>query len=189
MFFILSLSPQLIAQDSKLSAAGQHSTVARQTSWDVVRHTIQQHGVGRLWRGMGITMWRDGVGVAAFFCAKRAVERTLDDGRPPSFGTTVLAGGLAGLSYWVVSLPLDTMKTWIQSGDLSRPPVHVMQELRHTFQATTADSSSAALGGFGVAQRLLRGWQVAYSRGIPSAAITIAVYSVAYRTLEQQQQQ
>ena len=113
----------------------------------------------------------------AVMAASAAVQGVRQEFDP--FGTTVLAGGLAGLSYWVVSLPMDTIKTWIQSGDLGQPPVHVMRELRHTY--ATAGS------GVGVAQRLLRGWQVAYTRGIPSAAITIAVYSAAYHALEQQQ--
>lgn len=126
-------------------------------------------------------MLRDGIGVAAFFAAKRAVEETLGTAdphrHPPTFATSVLAGGLAGLAFWVVSLPLDTVKTWIQSGDLDRPPVHVTQELRRVWQQGQRNP-------WGVAQRLLRGWQVAYGRGIPSAAITISVYSSVYHALE-----
>lgn len=141
----------------------------------MVRHTIQHHGPSRLWRGTGISVWRDGIGVAAFFCAKRYVESALHaDGSKPTFGTTVLAGGLAGLSFWIVSLPLDTIKTWIQSADLSQPPVHVATQLRQLY---------ARRGFVGTVQQLLRGWQVAYSRGIPSAALTIAVYSTAYHAL------
>ena len=141
----------------------------------MVRYTVQQHGLLRVWRGTAISMWRDGIGVAAFFCAKRYVESTLHaDGSKPTFGTTVLAGGMAGLSFWIVSLPLDTIKTWIQSGDLSQPPVHVAAQVRQLY---------AERGFVGTAQRLLRGWQVAYSRGIPSAALTIAVYSTAYHAL------
>ena len=173
---------QLIAQDSKL-AAGQ--TVARYAtnSWDVVRWTVQTHGVARLWRGASLTMWRDGIGVAAFFAAKRWTEEILTTRTTtaPTFGTSVLAGGLAGLAFWIVSLPLDTMKTWIQSADLHQPPVHVGTELRRLWQQSNANP-------WRVAQRLLRGWQVAYGRGIPSAAITISVYSTAYHALERQQQ-
>jgi hypothetical protein len=36
----------------------------------------------------------------------------------------------------------------------------------------------------GVIQQLFSGWQVAYTRGIPSAAITITIYSWAYRYLD-----
>lgn len=123
-------------------------------------------------------MCRDGIGVAAFFCAKRRVESTLhhgDDGSTrPTFAATVLAGGLAGLSFWIVSLPLDTVKTWIQSGDLRHPPLDVKAQIRHVY---------AERGPVGTVQRLLRGWQVAYTRGIPSAALTIAVYSTVYHAL------
>lgn len=134
-------------------------------------------------------MLRDGVGVAAFFATKRAVEESLGtrdtnsnssggrSRRPPTFATSVLSGGLAGLAFWVTSLPLDTMKTWIQSGDLHKPPVHVAKELRRIFYQ---EGGTQALF-----RRLLRGWQVAYGRGIPSAAITISVYSTVYHALEQ----
>lgn len=98
----LSLCVQLIAQDSKL-AAGQIVSRFATSSWDVIRWTIQSHGVSRLWRGAGITMLRDGIGVAAFFAAKRAVEETLGTAdphrHPPTFATSVLAGGLAGLAF------------------------------------------------------------------------------------------
>jgi hypothetical protein len=35
-----------------------------------------------------------------------------------------------------------------------------------------------------VVRQLFRGWQVAYGRGIPSAAITISVYSWVYDELQ-----
>lgn len=112
-----------------------------------------------------------------FYSLERAVEETFHPEGPPSFATTLLAGALAGLSFWVVSLPMDTMKTWIQSGDLHSPAVNVSYELRQTYHQRGGGLSA-------VARRLLRGWQVAYSRGMPSAALTIATYSTIYRALE-----
>lgn len=179
VFSVRCFYTQLIAQDSKV-AAGQLQT--RQTSWQVVQSTIHRHGISTLWRGMGATIARDGFGVAAFFCTQRAVSsylkstRSSTDSDTPSLVSTLVAGACAGLSYWVVSLPMDTVKTWIQSGDLAQPPVMVADELRQTFRTGG--------GPMGVAKRLLRGWQVAYSRGMPSAALTIATYTTVYQALE-----
>jgi solute carrier family 25 carnitine/acylcarnitine transporter 20/29 len=155
----------------------------------VVRYAVQHHGLTGLWRGVGISTLRDGIGVAAFFSAKRTVERALATNQrfnaadeetkaSSSFATTVLAGGMAGLSYWVASLPLDTIKTWIQSSDLGQPPPAVGASLRDAYYAADGNLTR-------VAQRLIRGWQVAYGRGIPSAAITITVYSAAYDALQE----
>jgi hypothetical protein len=183
-----SINYQLIAQDTK-RASGQRGLAYASGSWEVVRYAVQQHGLTGLWRGVGISTIRDGVGVAAFFSAKRTVEGFLatnqsfstadkESKRSSSFATTVLAGGMAGLSYWVASLPLDTIKTWIQSSDLGQSPPTVSASLRDAYYA--ADGNLAR-----VAQRLIRGWQVAYGRGIPSAAITITVYSAAYDALQE----
>ena len=62
----------MIAHDSQITAVGQRiADQPKITTWDVVRGTIRTHGWTRLWRGLGVTVARDGIGVAAFFCTKR----------------------------------------------------------------------------------------------------------------------
>lgn len=74
---------------------------------------------------------------------------------------------MAGLSYWCASMPLDSLKTLVQSG--------------------TAKSAWGAVtflvereGLVGAWKRLFRGWQVAFGRGMPSAAISMLTYSTVY---------
>lgn len=159
------------------------------TSWSVVKNAFHKDGFHTLWRGVEITMLRDGVGVAFFFTAMATSQDYLgklffsgakgeDDEKiarhQSSLAITVASGGFAGLAYWIVSLPLDTIKTWIQTTDSSTrlSAVRVIKDIY-------SDS-----GLFGLFFRLNRGWQVAYGRGIPSAAMTVAVYSYAYETLQ-----
>jgi solute carrier family 25 (mitochondrial carnitine/acylcarnitine transporter), member 20/29 len=174
---------QLIAQHSR-SAEGQPISRLASGSWDLMRHSIREHGFLSLWRGAGLSVARDAFGCGCFFYALAWTQRQLtipgDESSsrpPPSFSATVVSGGLAGVAFWVVALPLDTVKTWIQSSDLAAAgsSVSAKESILAIYRAT---------GYNGVFQQLFRGWQVAYGRGIPSAAITMAVYSLAYRRLQ-----
>jgi len=184
---------QLIAKQTRLAKSSGSGAIAMGelgTSWGLIRDVIKGDGVHTLWRGVGITIVRDGIGVACFFSAMAFSRQYLvemfekeeghtNGGKQPSLGITVASGGFAGLAYWMVSLPFDTVKTWIQSADSSASAARAIspvQALRQIY---------SEFGLLGVASRLNRGWQVAYGRGIPSSAITISVYSYAYQALEQ----
>ena len=136
----------------------------------VIRNTITSDGVSGLWRGMGSTVLRDSVGCGCFFVAMACVQQKLSgDEQPPTRSSVILSGAAAGVSFWLWALPIDTMKTWIQSG--------TAKNLRHALQL------SQARGLLHSIPSLLRGWQLAYGRGAPSAAITVTTYSLAYQYL------
>lgn len=135
---------------------------------------------------MGITMLRDGCGVASFFMTLGVTQHWLmhlyyPDGdasgltpvHPPLL-IRIISGGMGGFAYWIGALPLDTVKTWVQSADPSVriSPTKIIRELYNQ------------VGVVGVLGRLHRGWPVAYARGIPSSAITVGVYSYCYRQLD-----
>lgn len=135
----------------------------------IIRTTLANDGVGGLWRGMASTVLRDSVGCGFFFVAMSLSQQVLSPNKEPSFSVVVCSGAFAGVSFWLWALPVDTMKTWIQNG--------TAQDLR--------DASRLALrqGALGGIQSLSRGWQVAYGRGAPSAAITVTTYSLAHQFL------
>jgi hypothetical protein len=89
---------------------------------------------------------------------------------PPPSPTTplvvMMSGGLAGLAFWMWALPLDTIKTWIQSG--------TAQSVRHALKL------SRERGLRQTVPSLFGGWQVSYGRGVPAAAIYVTAYTVAY---------
>ena len=162
---------QLISQHTKL-ASGQISTTPLSGPLDVIRSTIGTQGIPGLWRGLGITVARDSLGCGCFFVSLAYCRKLLmEHAELPTLGITILSGMCAGLGFWVVALPLDTVKTWVQDGS-ALSARHVMSE------------SIAKHGWLGTSQRLCRGWQMAFGRGAPSAAITICTYDFLYRNLE-----
>jgi len=165
---------QLIAQHSKLAAGKQVARLAS-GSFDVIQHSISEHGFFSLWRGAGLSITRDAVGCGCFFLTMGWIQRHLTaPGDSPSFPVTVFSGACSGLAFWLSALPIDTVKTWIQSSDLK-----VSVSAKDSIQRVYQDSGYA-----GLLQQLFRGWQVAYGRGVPSAAITISVYCTAYQYLQ-----
>lgn len=140
----------------------------------VIRTTIQSHGVTGLWRGMTSTILRDSVGCGFFFVAMAySQERLSSQGtQPPSTPVVIISGALAGVSFWLWALPVDTLKTWIQNGTASNMSHAVLKMSQHR------DGLWQSLPS------LFRGWQVAYSRGAPSAAITVVTYSLASQYLQ-----
>ncbi|KAG7360571.1 mitochondrial carrier protein [Nitzschia inconspicua] len=154
----------------------------------VIRNTIHSYGVSGLWRGLGSTVLRDSIGCGCFFVAMAQTQAFLkrhplpwedpmqhnDSSYPQPLSTSsiVVSGAAAGLAFWLWALPLDTCKTWIQSGTASN--------LSHAFQLSQRHGFLQSIPS------LFRGWQVAYSRGIPSAAVTVVTYSLIFQHLEEQ---
>jgi hypothetical protein len=137
---------------------------------DLVRATLKTDGVFGLWRGAGVTLVRDSIGCGSFFVFFALGQKHLPaiTGSEPSAQiNTIGAGMCAGLGYWTLSLPLDALKTLVQTG-----------------KATSAFSTASLLVGrdglYGAASQLYRGWQLAVGRGMPSAAVTVTVYAAVY---------
>jgi hypothetical protein len=171
---------QLIAQHSREAAAAKSVLAKSETAVaasvkQLIRQTVAKHGWTSLWRGATWSVARDGWGCGWFFVTMAGTQQLLTEpGEQPTFPVTVVAGGMAGLAFWLTSLPLDTVKTWIQSAEVGT-----------TVTATESVSNILRQQGVrGVFQQLFRGWQVAYGRGFPSAAITISVYSSVYTYLD-----
>lgn len=154
----------------------------------VIRNTIQSNGVSGLWRGLASTVLRDSIGCGFFFVAMAQTQdylkrhplpweeeqrATTTGDQPLSTASLVVSGATAGMAFWLWALPIDTCKTWIQSGTASN--------LTHALQLSQRN------GFWQSVPSLFRGWQVAYARGAPSAAITVASYSLIFQHLQQQE--
>lgn len=168
---------QLIVQHTAAAAAAASTGNAMRNTasgpMDIIRSTVATEGVRGLWRGMGMTVARDSLGCGFFFVSMAYCRQLFTKkGERPTLGVTVLSGACAGLGFWAIALPLDTLKTWVQNG-------------------TAASASEAVKGSLSshgwikTGQQLCRGWQVAFGRGAPSAAITISTYEFFYRKMEQ----
>jgi hypothetical protein len=139
--------------------------------WECVRGIVQSTGVSGLWRGFIPAALRDGPGVGVFFAVSSSVKRVLnewDTEKRYQYTIKIIAGSLAGIGFWVYGLPLDTIKTNLESKLKTGNPVGLLT-------STTRDL--LAEGGV---SRLYRGWQAALTRGAPSSAITLTTYDVVY---------
>ena len=141
---------------------------------DVVKKTLQNEGVLGLWRGAGVTLVRDSIGCGAFFIMNDFGKRYIshNTGYNESALVNKLGSGfLAGFGYWFVSLPADALKTLVQTG-------------KATSAWDTLSMLIARDGIVGATRQLYHGWQLAFGRGSPSAAITLTTYSIAYNFCE-----
>ena len=161
------------APKKKQSAGGIFRSRKKMGAVSVIRRTIEGNGLGGLWRGTASAVLRDSVGMGFFFVAMAYSQEQLTPGHsksPPQTAVVVLSGALAGVSFWLWALPIDTMKTWIQNGSAR----NMSDAVRISQRNGLAQSMTS----------LFRGWQVAYSRGAPSAAITVSTYSLAFQYLQ-----
>lgn len=110
-------------------------------------------------------MLRDGIGVAFYFAGFEASRSLVGETAKDASLTLLVSGASGGLSFWIVALPFDTLKTCIQVDHHSRPIQYYVSNILNEY----------GWKGF------FHGWQVAFSRGIPSAAITFWSY---HRTMD-----
>ena len=169
---------QQIIQIGSSSSSSSNNRLIPVGPISVIKRTIKSHGITGLWRGAASTVLRDSVGCGFFFVAMAYSQEQLTPAhssqqqqQPPSTSTVVLSGALAGVSFWLWALPVDTMKTWIQNGTATN--------MRHALEISQRQGFAQSIPS------LFRGWQVAYSRGAPSAAITVLTYSLVSQYLQE----
>jgi solute carrier family 25 carnitine/acylcarnitine transporter 20/29 len=88
---------------------------------DVAKHIFRTQGVKGLLSGLNGTMIREGVGGAAYFIVYDNMKKsfvkpgqTLDDLKPYHL---LMAGGVAGIAFWLSVYPVDVAKSRIQVGE------------------------------------------------------------------------
>ena len=125
-----------------------------------------------MWHGIDATLSRDIPGVALWFLSFQTVLRSFprSEGEKPTTPQILVAGASGGVSFWLWALPLDTVKSLLQVDQTGR--------YKHSL-----DCLQQIITENGV-RRLYRGWQVAFSRGIPGAAITFYVHSAVSDAVE-----
>lgn len=78
-------------------------------AWAGVRHVLRTGGTRALFRGLGITMARDGPAFAIYFASYELMTRN-----DRSMTNVFLAGGAAGALSWVLLYPIDVIKSRLQ---------------------------------------------------------------------------
>lgn len=166
---------QLIAQHTRIAQAKALSKPIDPMKimngpLDLVKRTLRTVGPSGLWRGATVTIVRDSLGCGSFFVMFEVGERNLPrftGQERGAFVNTIGSGLMAGFGYWFTSLPLDSLKTLVQTGKAPSATATVSLLIRRD-------------GFFMGIKQLYRGWQLAFSRGSPSAAVTLTTYSAIY---------
>jgi len=86
--------------------------------FDCAQQVYREGGLRSIFRGTGSAAIRDVPGNAAYFAGYEFFKRelcALEKSETPSTPSILLAGGLAGVSNWVVAIPFDTIKSRIQT--------------------------------------------------------------------------
>lgn len=81
-------------------------------AWSGARYILRSGGFKALFRGLGVTMLRDGPAFAIYFSSYEAMTRG-----DTSVVKVFAAGGLAGALSWVLLYPIDVVKSRVQ-GDV-----------------------------------------------------------------------
>ncbi|KAL5280603.1 SLC25A29 family protein [Megaselia abdita] len=98
------------------------------------KHIFRTEGFRGIFRGLGITALRDVPGFASYFVSYELMMRQI--ATPTAFHTLV-AGGLAGTISWLLTFPIDTVKSRLQADGMSGRPVYsgMLHCARHGYEA------------------------------------------------------
>jgi len=126
-----------------------------------------------MWRGLAPTLFRDVPGVGAWYVSYEWARRQLTPPMESSANLPVwkllVAGACAGIGFWTVALPLDSVKSSIQTDREGK--------FKGTLDCVVQKLKSGGLGSF------YRGWSVAFTRGIPGAAVTFTTFQTVDKWL------
>jgi solute carrier family 25 carnitine/acylcarnitine transporter 20/29 len=135
-----------------------------------IKQIVKEKGISGMWRGLDATIWRDFWGVGLWFtCFNISLQQLTKDGEKPGTAQLLLAGASGGIGFWIAALPLDTVKSVMQ--------VDQSGKYRHAL-----DCGLQLVREEGVS-RLFRGWQVAFARGIPGAAVVFYTHNIVLQWL------
>jgi len=84
---------------------------------DVVKSLYREGGLRSIYKGSAATAARDAPASAAYFASYELIQRWLqgEDRQKLSIGSTLFAGGMAGIFNWLVAIPMDVVKSRLQA--------------------------------------------------------------------------
>ncbi|KAL6349188.1 hypothetical protein AAG906_033844 [Vitis piasezkii] len=165
---------RLQAQSALASSGSPGVAVKYGGPMDVARHVIKSGGVRGLFKGLVPTMAREIPGNAAMFGVYEALKQYLAGGPDTSGlgrGSLILAGGLAGASFWASVYPTDVVKSVIQVDDYKNPKF-----------SGSIDAFRKTLASEGV-KGLYKGFGPAMARSVPANAACFLAYEVTRSSL------
>lgn len=142
---------------------------------DVARHVLKSEGGSRgLFKGLVPTLAREIPGNAAMFGVYELIKQRLAGGSDTSNlgrGSLVVAGGLAGATFWGSVYPTDVVKSVIQVDDYKNPKY-----------SGSIDAFRKILASEGV-KGLYKGFGPAMARSVPANAACFLAYEITRSSL------
>lgn len=86
---------------------------------DLGKHIIKTEGVRSVFRGYMATNLRDSIASVGYFTTYEWLKRKLtpEGASGPSVAGTLFAGGMAGIMNWLPAIPIDTLKSRLQTAE------------------------------------------------------------------------
>lgn len=166
---------RLQAQSALASAGSAAVAVKYSGPMDVARHVLRSEGGTRgLFKGLFPTMAREVPGNAAMFGVYEAVKQYIAGGQDTSGlgrGSLILAGGVAGATFWMSVYPTDVVKSVIQVDDYKNPKF-----------SGSMDAFRKILRSEGV-KGLYKGFGPAMARSVPANAACFLAYEITRSSL------
>uniref|UniRef100_H3HCA0 Mitochondrial carrier protein n=1 Tax=Phytophthora ramorum TaxID=164328 RepID=H3HCA0_PHYRM len=144
----------------------QTGAMGREHSSLVAGRTIlRRYGARTLFKGWQVCLLRDVPAFGAYFCGYEATKRALTEGKSENETDLklMMAGGIAGMLSWIVSMPQDVVKSCVQSQSLQGDQQTMTQMARSRMQQEGP--------GF-----FFKGFSATMLRAFPVSAVTFLVY-------------
>ncbi|OQR99750.1 mitochondrial carnitine/acylcarnitine carrier protein [Achlya hypogyna] len=134
-----------------------------QSSMQCAARIVRKYGVFKgLYHGWQLTVLRDVPAFGSYFFTYEVAKDLLSGGKDASTTTLLLAGGIAGSMSWVLTQPIDVLKTLAQS-----------QRFEEHVSTRTLLKHHVRLEGWGF---LTKGFGATVLRAFPVSAVTFLVY-------------
>jgi solute carrier family 25 carnitine/acylcarnitine transporter 20/29 len=155
--------------------------------FDCARQIFQTHGFRGFYRGNFATIIREIPGYGGQFFVYEGLKNYLTKGNEaPSLTTLITAGGCAGIGGWVVSYPMDFVKSKIQSEPLIDPlrprvaPPRAVKTFGDGGFISYWRDTVRNEGGF---RALWRGFGTCVGRAFPANAASFLAYETTLKYL------
>jgi len=144
---------------------------------DCIKFIVKEEGVLSLWRTLPLTIIRDGPGVSIYLYTFSVMKSYISERKQTlSLLDRIISGSMAGVAFWAYALPVDSLKTLVESKRLLS---------ESSKKSSIIETVLSIYKEFGL-YHLYRSWPVALARGIPGAAITLTTYDAILDFLDEQ---
>lgn len=173
-----SLASALIVAPMELLKTRQQTQGGHQPVFTLLRGIVQREGAAGAFRGAGVVVSVRLLGGWGYFGGNQISLQFLES-IAPSRGSsaarvrnTLLAGGFAGICYWSLAMPLDTVKTLVMASAGA-----------HAHGAGAAEVARSVWRSGGP-RALYKGFSAAILRAFPANAAAFTAFDLTMRALQ-----